>query len=895
MLNAIIVAIVRALLSMRYRIEVSGLEAIAARGREKILFLPSHPSLLDPVMVIAVLSGAFAPHSVADQDGGINDTALFRWLGRRFRVRTMPLMFKHGPQARTTIERVMAESMAGMRAGENLLLYPAGHLLRSNREELAGNSAVHSIMQEVPGVRVVLCRTRGIWGSCFSAAGGDQDPDLVREMKTHLPYILKNLIFFTPRRRVTMEFIEPADLPREAHRDTLNRYLEAFYNREPLPRRTWVPYSMWDRGGARELPEPAVGQAEVSVSSVPDGTREIVTRYLQQLSGLASVGDGDRLAVELGMDSLLIVEVMVWLQTEFGASPANVDSLRTVADVLQAASGESLAAGHITLHAVPPAWFSVTKEGSRVSTPAGETITEVFLRQAARHPDRVIIADQIGGVKTYRDLVLSCLALTPEISRLPGERVGIMLPASTVATVVYLSTLFAGKTSVMINWTVGRRNVLHALDLTQAQVVLTSQRLTDRLLSQGVDLGEARERFVYLERLGAGINRRAKLRAYVRSKLSWGVLQKATISPTAAILFTSGSESLPKAVPLSHSNLLSNLRDILQMISLTENDRLLGMLPPFHSFGLTGNLLLSVCGGLPTVFHANPTEGAMLAKLVEAYGVSMIVGTPTFLSGVARAGSPAQLASLRLAFTGAEECAARVWRLLKERCTNAVIVEGYGITECSPIVSVNDPDDPHPFTIGRLLPSVQMALLDVETGGPVAFGTPGMLLVRGPSIFSGYLGDAPNPFVRHDGHDWYRTGDLVSADADGLLTFRGRLKRFVKIGGEMISLPAIESTLLAAMSEGADDESILAVVATAATDRPELLLYTTRAVEREEVNLRIGAAGLSPLHYIRRVIQVDSIPVLGTGKTDYRTLQEGTPVADGGAAAAPRGRGDGSG
>jgi long-chain-fatty-acid--[acyl-carrier-protein] ligase len=881
MLDAIIVAIVRALLSLRYRIEVSGLDVIAARGREKILFLPSHPSLLDPVMVIAVLSGAFAPHSVADQDGGINDTALFRWLGRRFRVRTMPLMFKHGPQARTAIERAMAETTADLRAGENLLLYPAGHLMRSNREELAGNSAVQSILQEVPGVRVVLCRTRGLWGSCFSAAAGDHDPDLVGEMKTHIAYVLKNLIFFTPRRRVTMEFVEPDDLPREADRNTLNRYLEAFYNREPLPRRTWVPYSMWDRGGARELPEPAARPAEGDASGVAEGTRDIVTRYLQQLSGKASVADADRLAVELGLDSLLIVEAMVWLQTEFGASAANVDALRTVADVMQAASGESLAVGHIALQPVPPAWFSLTKAGSQISVPAGETIAQVFLRQAARHPDRVIIADQLSGLKTYRDVVLSCLALTPEIADLPGERVGIMLPASVFATVVYLSTLFAGKTPVMINWTVGRRNVLHALELTQTQAVLTSQRLTDRLLAQGTDLGEARERLVYLERLGAGITRRAKLSALVRSKLSWGALRKATISPTAAILFTSGSESLPKAVPLSHTNLLGNLRDILQVIALTENDHLLGMLPPFHSFGLTGNLLLSVCGGLPTVFHANPTEGAMLAKLVEAYRVSMIVGTPTFLSGAARAGSPAQLASLRLAFTGAEECPARVFRLLQERCANAVVVEGYGITECSPIVSVNDPGDPRPFTIGRPLPSVRVALVDVETGGPVAPGCAGMLLVRGPSVFSGYLGDAPNPFVRHDGQDWYRTGDLVSADADGLLTFCGRLKRFVKIGGEMISLPAIESTLLAAMSQEAEDGSILAVLATSDTDRPELVLYTTRAVGREEVNLLIGAAGLSPLHYIRRVIRVESIPVLGTGKTNYLALQEGSTIADG--------------
>jgi len=167
-----------------------------------------------------------------------------------------------------------------------------------------------------------------------------------------------------------------------------------------------------------------------------------------------------------------------------------------------------------------------------------------------------------------------------------------------------------------------------------------------------------------------------------------------------------------------------------------------------------------------------------------------------------------------------------------------------------------------------------------------------MLLIRGPSVFSGYLGDAPNPFVRHEEQDWYRTGDLVSAAADGLLTFRGRLKRFVKIGGEMISLPAIESTLLAAVSEGTEDKAILAVVPTADTDRPELLLYTTRAIEREKVNLLIGAAGLSPLHYIRRVIQVEAIPVLGTGKTDYRTLQEGTGGASGESSPVLRGSGD---
>jgi long-chain-fatty-acid--[acyl-carrier-protein] ligase len=349
-------------------------------------------------------------------------------------------------------------------------------------------------------------------------------------------------------------------------------------------------------------------------------------------------------------------------------------------------------------------------------------------------------------------------------------------------------------------------------------------------------------------------------------------LTAAEIAPTAAVLFTSGSESLPKAVPLSHANILADLHDVLPMIKLRRSDRMLAMLPPFHSFGLTGNLAVSLCAGLRAVYHPNPTEGGVLAKLTAAYRATLLIGTPTFLNGILRGGIPAQLGSLRLAVTGAEECPRRVYELMTERCPCATLIEGYGITECAPIVSVNDPDAPRPHTIGKLLPSLEYVLLDVETETPVAPEAAGMLLVRGPSIFGGYLGDAPNPFVEHDGRAWYRTGDLVRRDADGTFIFAGRLKRFVKLGGEMISLPAVESALLAQLSATEDDGPILAVAATA-DERPELVLFTVKVVTREEANAIIRDAGLSALHNLRRVEHVEAIPVLGTGKTDYRALQ----------------------
>jgi long-chain-fatty-acid--[acyl-carrier-protein] ligase len=341
------------------------------------------------------------------------------------------------------------------------------------------------------------------------------------------------------------------------------------------------------------------------------------------------------------------------------------------------------------------------------------------------------------------------------------------------------------------------------------------------------------------------------------------------------VLFTSGSENLPKAVPLSHANLLTNIGDVLRAVALKEDDALIGMLPPFHSFGITVTTVLPLCTGLRTVYHPNPTEASVLARVIEAYGVTILVGTPTFLHGIVRAADERQLASLRLAVTGAEKCSDTVYQALRQRCPTATILEGYGITECSPIVSANTPECSVAGSIGKLMPSLEGAVVGLEDGQRVAPGGAGMLLVRGPSIFSGYLQhEGESPFVTFEGRSWYRTGDLVRQDASGVLYFEGRLKRFVKLGGEMISLPAIEGVLLPRFASDAAEGPPLAVEAVGTADNPEIVVFTPLALEREELNRAIREAGLSPLHHVRRVIRVPVIPVLGTGKTDYRGLKE---------------------
>jgi long-chain-fatty-acid--[acyl-carrier-protein] ligase len=886
MLNLIIALGVRALLRLRYRIVLKGVESIARRGGPGILFLPNHPALIDPVILMSALYPRFRPRPLADRDQ-VGRPGV-RWLAARMRVLTIPDPVMYGEACRREVEEGLRQCAAVLEGGGNVLLYPAGHIMRRRQEDLAGASGVETILARAPRARVVLVRTRGLWGSAFSRASGTP-PRLGTVFAKAVGSLVKSGLFFAPRREVTIELVEPADLPRGGGRAALNRYLEDFYNRE-APAATYVPYTPWEKGGVRELPEPARGGSAADLAEAPESTRAQVRARLQALTGRKEFRDDESLARDLNLDSLAIVDLALWVESEFGFPVADGTGLETVGDLLLAARGLVVAAVPEALKPVGAAWFKGRAGpggGAAGATwlhlPAGDTLTAVFLDQAARGPDRPILADPLSGVKTYRDVITGILALRPALAGLPGERVGLMFPASVGAAVAYLATLFAGKVPVMVNWTSGPRNMTHSLDTLRVGTILTSGRVVQRVEQQLGSLGALKERCLLLEELGRRLGRGRKLMAWLGARLWWRrALARVTVPETAVILFTSGSESVPKSVPLTHGNLLANMRDLCEVFEFRADDRLIGILPPFHSFGLNCTMALPLCGGVPVAYHANPAEGGVVARLVEAYGITLLVATPTFLSGILRAAGKAgggaqgqpMLRSLRAAIVGAEKCPESLMDLIRVQYPGVVIVEGYGITECSPVVSANDAKAPRLGTVGRVLPSVEYAVRDPEGGGRVAPGKAGVLLVRGPSIFGGYLEyEGASPFVEFEGRLWYRTGDLVVESPDGVLTFAGRLKRFVKLGGEMISLPAIEDVLTRHYVTPEDEEPVLAVEASAEELNPELVLFTIREVDREEVNRRLKEAGLSGLHNIRVVRRLAKIPLLGTGKTDYRALR----------------------
>ncbi len=805
---------------------------------------------------------------------------VIRELAKAVNVLPIPDMVNAGVKGGNKIKTVLNTAASALENGDNILLYPGGHLSRSKLEDLGANSGVYLILQKAPKTRIVLVRITGLWGSSFGHGSG-KPIHLPRILFKAAKSILLNGIFFSPRRKVSLEFVEPEDFPKTGDCNAINRYIENFYNQKVSPP-LYIPHTIWEKGGARRLPEPERKNIGGDIKKMPVAAKKLVIDYLEKLSGVDDIKEDYRLAHDLGLDSLAISELILWISREFGFPQGDTASMITVTDCLLAASGHAIASDKNILKPVPMQWFENETDNLFASVPEGEKITDVFVRLLNAFPGRMVIADQSpggSGVKTYGQIAAGIIALKYLIKKLPGDYIGIMLPASAGTCVTYLAVLFSGKIPVMFNWTAGPRSLSHCLNLVRVSVILTSKLLIFNVQAQGISLDEIKDKFLFLEDMGADLTELQKIISFIKSYGKGQSLLNEKIADTAVVLFTSGSENLPKAVPLTHNNFLSNVRDIVNGLSLRKKDRLIGILPPFHSFGLTGTIILPLCTGLKTVYHPNPTQSLIIARLIEAYSVSIIVGTPTFLNGIARAAKSEQLESLNIAFSGAEKCPESVYEALKLSCPDLKILEGYGITECSPVVSYNRPENAKPFTIGTVVRSLDYAVVDLKNSKRVDKGSQGMLLVRGPSIFKGYINfTGDSPFVDFEEKSWYKTGDLVTEDEGGILTFRGRLKRFIKLGGEMISLPAIENVLRPYYSVendvGADVAPVIAVEASCDEEYPEIILFTTMETDRNMVNRQIRESGLSPLHNIRRIVKVDSIPLLGTGKTDYRMLKE---------------------
>lgn len=481
----------------------------------------------------------------------------------------------------------------------------------------------------------------------------------------------------------------------------------------------------------------------------------------------------------------------------------------------------------------------------------------------------MVVEDVKREPLSYDRLVTGSLALGRVFAgrTAPGEAVGVLLPNVAGVAVTFFALQANGRVPAMLNYTTGLANMRAALIAAEVKTVITArafidqgklQPLVDGLVAEGVTI-------IYLEDVAATIRLGAKLRAAIGARLAGWLHRRHQVAATdpAVILFTSGSEGLPKGVVLTHRNLLANCRQLAARIDFNSSDVVLNALPVFHSFGLTGGTLLPVLSGIKTVLYPNPLHYRIIPALAYDANATILFGTDTFLAGYARMAHSYDFYALRYIFAGAERVRDETRRTYAEKF-GLRILEGYGATEAGPVIAVNTPMHFKAGTVGRALPGVELRLDPVpgiEEGGKLS--------IRGPNIMAGYLkADAPG-VLQPPVDGWHDSGDIVTLDEAGFITIKGRAKRFAKIGGEMVSLPAVEG-YAAAVWPGADH----AVVTRADPRKGEQLVLFTTAPDANAAALQTWARGngVAELAVPRDVRIVDALPVLGTGKLDYVTM-----------------------
>lgn len=877
------------LLGRRYAITVHGDPVPEPGEGGPFLILPNHPALVDPLIVYSRFA-ALKPRPLVE-------ASLARAFGIFFSG-TEPIVAPDSGHADASraLQEAVEEAVDTLAGGRSVIMWPGERLQDNGREVLRGQSGVYRLLRaaldrDVPLPELFLVRTEGLWGSRFSRYfTPGRTPNALGTFLGQLPAGLWGPLL--PKRPVRLVLRRHKTTTADcATVERLNGLLSLWYDAGSqaaalVPR---LP-------GVRIRQEPARGpggEAQPDVDIAP---------ALALLSAHVPV-DGarpeTRLLEDLGIDSRTMPLVLSDMATAIGREP-DASSLTTVARVAEALQG---CGGSPVCRAVTP-----SPDTSETQTPAptgmlreevaSEDVTPV-LEPVATAPDELLatvspallrmppllpVQHAMTRQGTLTDVSLgrhfsrrALMGLSKAIGGLlhetPGGRVGVALPCGVAAMAAFVacldSTEEGGRIPVWFDCRMDAGRLAHCARQAGVTHVITSHELEGRGLPPDVTP-------VYLEQISKGQMRRG----YAASL--WGFAGVADVDAPATVVFTSGSEGLPKGVCLTHRHLMTNLRAALSVLMgpplrLHTLSVLCG-LPPWHALGLMSNVLLPLTCGVPAVTVSDPADYALLARACRDYGTTLFVGTPTQLRGMLQA--VREPLPLRWALVGGEACPPELGDLFRQVCPGAALVEGYGATECSPVVSVNVTRQPH--SVGKPLPGLEHLVHE------------GQLYVRGESVFSGYL-DGTDPRVRlpessegmalenppvedvktttaaeadavegeagataEIAGDWYPTGDLFEEDAQGFLYFKGRIRRIAKRGDAMISLPALEEALGGLPVLESASGLIVAVGPGIAGP--------------EELNVRLREAGFVPPWKLDATLDA-IVPLLGNGKVDYETLR----------------------
>jgi acyl-[acyl-carrier-protein]-phospholipid O-acyltransferase/long-chain-fatty-acid--[acyl-carrier-protein] ligase len=515
-----------------------------------------------------------------------------------------------------------------------------------------------------------------------------------------------------------------------------------------------------------------------------------------------------------------------------------------------------------------------------------QTLPRSFIHTARRHPRRFAMADGQRPRVTYFAALTGAILLARRLRKLwqGQEMVGILLPPSVPAALVNLAAMVLGKVPVNLNYTASNETLESCAKQCDLKTVITARVFLEKMKvrppGEAIFIEDAAKEPRFTEKFGAGL---------AAALLPWrwlmkfaGCERRPQLDDVATIIFSSGSTGDPKGVVLTHYNVASNVEQLNQVFMIQSDDRILGILPLFHSFGFTGTLCLPAATGIGVVFHPNPLDSRVIGALIRTYKVTMLLATPTFLNAYTRRCEPEDFGSLRFVMAGAEKLPERISQAFEDRFGIRPL-EGYGCTECAPVVTVNRADfraaafrqvGAKRGTIGHPLPGITVKIVDPESHEQLGVDQPGLLLVRGPNVMRGYL-NKPEKTAEVLREGWYNTGDIAASDEDGFLRITDRLTRFSKIGGEMVPHIKVEDVLQELA--GATEQTF--VVTSVPDDKKGerlIVLHTLAEAQLDEVLEKLARTDLPALWRPKaeQFLRIEALPYLGSGKLDLRRARE---------------------
>ncbi|MCH9621627.1 MAG: Bifunctional protein Aas [Chlamydiia bacterium] len=892
---------------LRYKFVIKGKEHLKDKKllEKGVLICPNHPTVgLDPFIVQMFVGNRFDMIPLVGEDFfSVWVLKPFMWATRARPVLSFDNAVTDYKYKET--EKLYNEVIEDLKNGEKVLLYPAGGLKHGPKERIGGRSLAYRVMQDAPDTEMLLVRMSGMWGSALSTAQSEGvTPSMVKLFGKAIWKCLLNGIFFAPRRKILVEFERPPEnFPKHGKKLEFNRWLEDFYNSYPTQENLYskeindqdrvteepliiLPEYFW----SKKLPKAKILKKEKHHYDdlyIPGQVRRNILFELSELSGksVKEIKDEDELVYDIGLDSMDIASVYTYIDSHFDLDPdVQPKDLKTVKDLFLAAMHINKKKKKEEKEIPAGGWPHERRRRKNPEFAKGDTVIEAFLNSCDRMGAQAACADLASGVLDYHTMKRAAIILAEKIKKLDGEYIGVLLPSTAGTYIIQMAIYLAGKVPVPLNWTVGTYFMNHAINLVDLRNIISSKKFLKRLGS--VDLGEAIEKIVAIEDIKSEITVLDKIKGVIRAKQSAKAIIKRccpnlTGDDMCVMLFTSGSTALPKAVPLTHRNILSNQKAALKNMNLNSEDVLLKCLPPFHVFGWSLSLL-PLFTGVRVYYSPDPLDGGTLAKMILKWKCTILMMAPTFLAHLFKVASIGQLKTLRLVISGAEKAQASLLDFIS-KLGHVKFIEGYGLTETAPILCCGSVFENSMIGVGKVIDSCEVIIMNTEScermHDPHQVGE---VLARGESVFGGYYKqDNRDVFISVDGKTYYRTGDLGYFDENGNLLLEGRLKLSFKRGGEMISSQAIETTLAECAREKnwIDKDQVAAALFAVVPKEKQgqstrIVLFTSLNVTIEQINTALKEKGFARLYKINEIVKLKEMPIMKNGKICYRELFE---------------------